>query len=146
MEQENTVCIFRESDLIIILYVDEIMALGKTDEMIDELIHARSEFLKIKDDGILTKFRGIKMISLGNVQVSMSRAPLGAKFFQLTAMENVTAVGTPVITSIDYRDRLQIRKPSPEDRHKYKSIAGTLMYLASNTRPDFCVTTRILCS
>lgn len=80
------------------------MAFEKANEKIDELIHSLSETLKMTDLDIVTKFLGIKMNSLRNLDVSVSQAPLANELLRQTAMQDTRAVETSVGASIAYRD------------------------------------------
>lgn len=68
------------SNLLIILYMSDIISFGKTKNKINELIHSLSETPKMKEFGMQTKFLGIKMNWLMNLQVSVSQKTLATTF------------------------------------------------------------------
>lgn len=121
--------------LILAVYVDDIILAGKNDEQISQVKEKLAQCFEVKDLGILHHFLGVK-ISYNKTTGSawMGQSGYTEKVLEKFNMNKAKPTKTPVNSS----SRLRRRNDGEEgvDKSLYQSVVGSLLYLATRTRPD----------
>lgn len=130
----------RHGDLIVTVYVDDILLHG-TQEKIDEMkIMLKNEF-KIKELGNVKRILSIN-ISREKDYIKLDQSDYIKQILQKNGMENCNATKLPMTAGT------QLKKHEGEVDEKlqreYQSIIGEFLYLSTNTRPDISYVTSYL--
>jgi ATP-binding cassette subfamily B (MDR/TAP) protein 1 len=132
---------FSDDDFIILLlYVDDMLIVGKNVSRIDRLKKQLGESFAMKDMGAAKKILGISITrDRKEKKLWLSQEHYIQKVLERFNMENAKAVSTPLAT----RFKLSVQQsPSNEaektymSRVPYASVVGSLMYAMVCTRPD----------
>jgi hypothetical protein len=129
-------CLFIGSNIIVIVYVDDLLIYSKTDAPIDDLI------AKLKSDGIWIRKEDSAAGFLG---VDMKENPDGSLTLTQTGLIDrvISALGLHASYS-SKKDTPAETSPLPKDSagepadptFNYPSIIGMLLYLSGHSRPD----------
>jgi hypothetical protein len=126
--------------IILLLYVDDMLIVGKNISNIDRLKKQLGESFAMKDMGAAKQILGIRIMrDRKERKLWMSQEHYIERVLQRFQMENSKAVNTPLAThfKLSYK-----QSPSSEDetfdmkRVPYASAVGSLMYAMVCTRPD----------
>ena len=124
-----------ESSLILGIYVDDIVICGKNLHRIEEIKKELSKKFKVKDLGELKYFLGVNVIqnrSKGSVwlgqQTYTDNVLRKFGFDSARSVSTPTNPGTKLMKATVERELV--------DQSFYQSAVGSLLYLATKTRPD----------
>jgi hypothetical protein len=118
--------------VILCLYVDDILIFGTSLELIKEVKDFLSQKFEMKDLGEADVILNIKLIKGENGGVTLSQTHYVEKMLSRFGYSNSKTAPTPYDASLVLRKNLRIMV----DQLRYSQIIGSLMYLASATRPD----------
>ena len=124
-----------EDTFYIGVYVDDIILAGKDKSRMEEVKRELSSKFDIKDLGLLSYFLGMSVVQkLEEKMTWMGQPAYVQKLLLNTGMSDCKPVKTPV----DPGQRLVKASEDEEalDQSLYQSVVGSLMYLATCTRPD----------
>ena len=136
--------LFKENDLgvcIIIIYVDDMLIIGKKEQIQDFASKIQKEF-SVKIQHNLTDYLGCEFHMnkertrgwLGQPSIIKS---LEQKFGDRAMKERLSLTpGTPRFTARRLENTED--KVNPEEHETYRSGVGTLLYLTKHSRPDIC--------
>ena len=127
-------CIFanKTKELIVGTYVDDLLILSTSLDMIDNFKKRLSEQLVITDKGEAEEFLGINIRKTTD-GLALSQKKKIEELICDHDLFDSTEFYSPMSTTID----LNVSEHSTEaEVCKYQSIVGSLMYIASSTRPD----------
>ena len=136
--------LFKENELgvcIIIMYVDDMLIIGKKEQMQDFASKIQKEF-SVKIQHNLTDYLGFEFHMneertrgwLGQPSIIKS---LEQKFGDRAMKERLSLTpGTPRFTARRLENSED--KVNPEEHETYRSGVGTLLYLTKHSRPDIC--------
>ena len=136
--------LFKENELgvcIIIMYVDDMLIIGKNEQIQDFASKIQKEF-SVKIQHNLTDYLGCEFHMnkestrgwLGQPSIIKS---LEQKFGDRAMKERLSLTpGTPRFTARRLENLED--KVNPEDHETYRSGVGTLLYLTKHSRPDIC--------
>ncbi|CAJ2671557.1 unnamed protein product [Trifolium pratense] len=126
--------------IILLLYVDDMLIVGKNISNIDRLKKQLGESFAMKDMGEAKQILGIRITrDRKEKKLWMSQEHYIKRVLQRFQMENSKAVSTPLATHFKLSSK---QSPSNEDetfdmkRVPYASAVGSLMYAMVCTRPD----------
>ena len=135
-------CVYYHHDdyfSIIVIYVDDLIMASNSSKKIKDIKKELSIF-KIKDLGPINQCLGINFQQDRNSNhITMNQARLIEDIIQKFKMKDCKPVSTPLNPSIKLTKNLS---PQSAEEHKnmsnipYRSLVGSLMYLATSTRPD----------
>jgi hypothetical protein len=125
---------------ILCLYVDDILIFDTSLELIKEVKDFLSQKFEIKDLGEANVILNIKRIKGENGGVTLSHTHYVKKMLSRFGYNNSKTAPTPYDASLVLRKNLRIMV----DQLRYSQIIGSLMYLASATRPDIAYAVRKL--
>jgi hypothetical protein len=118
--------------VILCLYVDDILIFGTSLELIKEVKDFLSQKFEMKDLGEADVILNIKLVKGENGGVTLSQTHYVEKMLSRFGYSNSKTAPTPYDASLVLRKNLRIMV----DQLRYSQIIGSLMYLASATRPD----------
>jgi hypothetical protein len=118
--------------VILCLYVDDILIFGTSLELIKEVKDFLYQKFEMKDLGEADVILNIKLIKGENGGVTLSQTHYVEKMLSRFGYNNSKTAPTPYDASLVMRKNLRIMV----DQLRYSQIIGSLMYLASATRPD----------
>ena len=134
IQSEHDPCILCRSDMIIIVYVDDMGVAAERNESIDHLIKfLRSKGLDLEREGSFQDYLGIRFTHLPNGSVHMTQSGLIKKIITATGMENCNPNKTPAAKTCLAKDT---NGDNMNPTFSYRSVVGMLIYLSGNTRPD----------
>ena len=122
---------YRDSYIILCLYVDDILIFGKDSSKISETKKFLNENFEMKDLGLANVILGIK-ISRTSEGITLSQPHYVEKVLNKYYSSECKPVNTP------YDSSLKLTKNGGDSvsQLKYSQVIGSLRYLADCTRPD----------
>jgi hypothetical protein len=119
--------------VILCLYVDDILIFGNNENMIKEVKDFLSNSFELKDLGVADVILNIKLHrEEGNGGISLVQDHYVEKVLSLFGYSECSPALTPYDPSVSLRKNRRIAR----DQLRYSQIIGSLMYLASATRPN----------
>ena len=126
-------CIFanKNNELIVGAYVDDLLIVSASIEMIANFKKRLSDQLQITDKGELQEFLGISIRKTKDT-MTLSQEKLIDDLLGQHDLLNCNGVKTPISTTVDLNES---EESSATEVCVFQSIIGSLMYIASSTRP-----------
>ena len=136
-ESDHSLFINYEHQVILLLYVDDIVLAAPTMDQIDWIrLQLYTEF-DMTDLGELTTFLGLEISRNREKRtLHLSQSRYIAKILDLHGMQNSNSAVTPADVHIRLEKSSQGFEATPKDRQRYQSAVGSLMYTMLGTRPD----------
>jgi hypothetical protein len=134
---------------VIVIYVDDILiATDPETEYAEKAVELLKTHYKLTDNGELTEILGIKVTQNAG-SISMCQPGLARNILKRFKMDDCKEADTPMDPARKLTKKLEeyTRKEQEElDTSKcdYRAVVGSLMYLATSTRPDLSTTVGIL--
>jgi hypothetical protein len=127
--------------VILCLYVDDILIFGNNENVIKEVKDFLSNNFEMKDLGVADVILNIKLHRKeGNGGISLLQNHYVEKVLSRFGYSECSPSPTPYDPSVSLRKNRRIAR----DQLRYSQIIGSLMYLASATRPDISYAVRKL--
>ena len=123
-------CLFKSKDLVVIIYVDDVLITGRTEELTVQLYEHLKKFYSLKKLEDINFLLGISMTRDHNGTVTMHQKSYVEKMLKKFNMENSKPSSIPIQNGIHYE------KGKEEFKAPYRELVGALMYLMLSTRPD----------
>ena len=114
------------------LYVDDILIFGSSLKVIEEVKEFLSNNFEMKYLGEADVILNIKFLREGDSGVTLLQSHYVEKVLSRFGYSDCTPAPTPYDPSVLLRKNRRIA----QDQLRYSQIIGSLMYLASATRPD----------
>jgi hypothetical protein len=118
--------------VILCLYVDDILIFGTNLKVIEEVKAFLSHCFEMKDLGVADVILNIKLLRDDNGGITLLQSHYVEKILSRFGYSDCNPSPTPYDPSVLLRKNRRIAK----DQLRYSQIIGSLMYLASATRPD----------
>ena len=118
--------------VILCLYVDDILIFGNNINVIKEVKDFLSSNFEMKDLGEADVILNIKLLREGNCGVTILQSHYVEKVLSRFGYSDCTHISTFYDPSVLLRKKCRIAR----DQLRCSQIIGSLMYLASATRPD----------
>src|SRR6266498_1641314 len=118
--------------VILCLYVDDILIFGMSLNLIKEVKDFLSENFEMKDLGVADVILNIKLLRGDDGGVTLVQSHYVEKVLSRFGFSDYKSAPTPYDPSVLIRKNHSIAR----DQLRYSQIIGSLMYLASATRPD----------
>ena len=118
--------------VILCLYVDDILILGTSLNVIKEVKDFLSQSFEMKDLGEADVILNIKLVKESNGGMTLSQTHYVEKVLSRFGYSTYKPASTPYDASVIIKKN----KEDTKDQLRYSQIIGSLMYLASATRPD----------
>ena len=119
-------------DLIIVMYVDDLLIAGNKLNSIEKLKQDLSKRFEMSDCGILKFFLGMK-IELLNDEISITQNSSIEKLLNKFGMVECNPVKSPMEKGLQLNNNQNSTCDQP-----YRELLGSLMYLMLCSRPDIC--------
>ena len=131
------------SYIILAVYVDDILALAKSQREIQFVFDALSQKFKLRNLGPVKKFLGLDIYRpTPTGPVYLSQSTYARKMLHKFNMARCNPVKTPCETSVHLHKRTPDEEPA--DGELYRQMIGSLMFLAQYARPDIAFTVSTL--
>ena len=136
-------CLWYGKDIILVQYVDDCGIGAPSQEIIDKFVKGlRSKGLALTQEGSFSEFLGIKFDKKPDGTFELTQKGLIQKILKAANMtdcnpNSLPAAMTPLETDED-------GEPMQESWN-YRAIAGMLLYLSTNTRPDISFAVSQIC-
>lgn len=135
-------CVYVSDDyaLYIVLYVDDILIVGKSSSEIEEVKSELSSRFKMKDLGEVKNFLGLEIKrNIKSKQMKISQKAYVEKVLTRFGMDNCKSIATPMGS-----DEKWMKNDDPPTEQPFKALLGCLQYLALMSRPDISAAVSIL--
>ena len=127
-------CLLIRTNMLVIVYVDDMGVAAEREELIDELISfLHSKGLDLQREGAFQDYLGISFSTLPDGSTHMTQSGLIKKIIQATGMNQCNPNKTPALKTPLGKDK---DGEPMQDSFNYRSIVGMMLYLSGNTRPD----------
>lgn len=133
---EQDPCLFVKSNVFLLLYVDDALVVGKTQADIEAVAALLKSKMTIHDEGSVTRFLGINVSREGD-KFHLDQSDYITKLSKLFHLEYTKPTKSPLPSGLSSDHTECIDKPS-------RSLIGSLMYIAVNTRPDIAAAVNLL--
>ena len=126
--------IFYNSNLIVAIYVDDLIITGPTNESIQTFKMKLHEEFEMTDLGEAHWVLGLEVNHKSDGSLHLNQAAYATKILHKFQMENCNAIATP----LDHNVKLVKDSGNDETLYckEYQQLIGSLMYLMLGTRPD----------
>ena len=130
-------CVFLRGDCIILVYVDDMIALSRNKKVLEQLVDnlKRKDYI-LTDEGPITKYLGVDVNKQADGSFELTQPFLIQRIIDLLGLERDSkhnSKPTPVTKPLLHKDA------DGESRHNswsYRKAIGMLTYLQGTTRPD----------
>jgi hypothetical protein len=131
-------CVFIKSNMVILVYVDDCILIGKDSDIIAGFIKSLAEGpenFEFTEEGAIDRYLGVDVQRLPNNEFVLRQPFLIQRILQTMGIEpsETNARFNPVIGPLLSRD---IDGPDRKFDWHYRSVIGMLGYLQNSTRPD----------
>ena len=136
-------CVFYGKDLLVVIYVDDILITGKHQQDITKVKEVLSNNFTMKDLGFPKVFLGISLARLSRTAIKISSKDFITKIEKEKSLTKLTKIFSPMVKGYDPWDT---KSPALEEKEVslYKSLIGTLLYAANTTRIDISYPVNLL--
>lgn len=135
---KQDVCLYIGENIWLILFVDDIILLGKS-ENIQKTVKKLEEEFKAKDLGSIKNFLGIE-IEKKEKTLKLSQQKFIEKVLEKFNMKECKTASTPM----EYNFQGSNKSEKVITNIPYRELIGCLTYLCMVTRPDICYATSLL--
>lgn len=118
----------------ILLYVDDLLVVGENESSTIEIKKQLDNYFEVRDLGEATYYLGIKIERNQKGDISLSQETKVKQMIQLHGLTDAKPAKTPMETGFLSGDTTDSRLLSSS--HQYKQVIGSLLYLATVSRPD----------
>ncbi|GBN80378.1 Retrovirus-related Pol polyprotein from transposon TNT 1-94 [Araneus ventricosus] len=145
LESTNCVYVYRDN-VVLLLYVDDIVLFAKTDTLIKDVIKCLSTHFDLKVLGKARKLLGVEFEEMGN-ELFIHQSEYIHKVCEKYQCFNYPVTSLPIAVGIVLS---KTQCPSTEveisemSKFPYRNHLGCLSFIAGRTRPDICYAINIL--
>jgi hypothetical protein len=122
------------------VYVDDIVIMAPTRDMIATIKDGLSARFKMHDLGPLTFILGFHILRDRTQRtLTMHQSQYATSILKRFSMENSKPVGTPMECNLKLSESMCPQNDAEREfmkQHSYRSVVGSIMYLMISTRPD----------
>ncbi len=132
-------CVFYKEDLILMIYVDDVICFSPKAELIDEFVASMQrpepQQYVLEDLGDVTSYLGLNVTHDKAGTITLTQPHLIDKIIKSAGFERraINPVATPACEVL--KKYPKSKSVSAKEFH-YRSVIGQLNYLAATTRPD----------
>ena len=135
-------CLFYANDAVLVMYVDDILIAGKNTQVLNNIKASLKKEFVMKDLGHPDVFLGIT-IKQTDKGVKISLADFIEKLAQDHNIQKEKVLNTPLVKGFDPSDT-STKLLNEEEHLKYRSIIGSLLFVANTVRMDISFPTSLL--
>jgi hypothetical protein len=133
---ESDNCVFYRGDCVVCVYVDDFLVAGASDREITDVKEALEVEFKMNDLGTPRSFLGIQFDYHDDGSISLHQQRYTQKVLSDFYMEDCQPKSTPMNPKASLDRSGSEEDLDEEDKVRYGSAIGALMYLMIGTRPD----------
>ena len=130
-------CVFLRNDCIILLYVDDMIALSRNENVLSKLVvNLQNKNYILTDEGSLSKYLGVDVKYKDNGHIELIQPFLIQRIIDLLGLEGDSTHNTkptPATKPLLHKDLLGEPR---RNTWNYRQAVGMLTYLQATTRPD----------
>lgn len=131
---ENDHSVWTKKDVVVAIYVDDILVFGASEEVISETKSNLAKKFKMVDSGPVDFFLGLQVVRSIH-GFGLTQTHYIDRLLKEFGMEDAAPVVTPLVSLLRKRNK-DDERDRPADIKKYQRAIGSLMYLMLATRPD----------
>jgi len=135
-------CIYFGADLILFVYVDDMIIAGASDEIVENLSNKFKKRFKMKDLGTPRRIIGLDLVETSQ-GILLSGVSMIEELLRTYEMSGSRHVSTPMDHNQSFLPNAE-SKADEELQTKYASIMGSLLYIANSFRPDLSYAVSVL--
>lgn len=137
-------CVFLRPDLglYVALWVDDILLFGVKHDPINAFKAQLAQTFAMTDDGECSYYLGMH-VNQGPGFTHIHQQKYAEQKLAAYGLENIAPVKTPGDPSVKLSRETE-STADPDFKAKYQSMVGSLMYLATVSRPDLCFSTNLV--
>lgn len=135
--------VFVGTSATVLYCVDDLILFAADEDSLDILYDKLGKHFRVQDLGKAIRFLELDLTWNDNDSVLLRQGKLENKFLQDTAMEQSKSVRSPISENM-VADGAQSNPLNAEGHGMYRSIVGSLMYIAKRTRPFRSMVTSVL--
>uniref|UniRef100_A0A5S6QRU0 Reverse transcriptase Ty1/copia-type domain-containing protein n=1 Tax=Trichuris muris TaxID=70415 RepID=A0A5S6QRU0_TRIMR len=126
----------------VLLYVDDILVVGATSEMTKKVGRQLDKFFRTKDLGDVTNYLGIQIEREGDGSFLLHQQRKIDLMLEQHGMLDCKPAATPMeVGSLSMNEE----SAAMEDNAQYRQVVGSLLYIATVSRPDITMAVGLLC-
>jgi hypothetical protein len=128
-------CLFLSKDIVVILYVDDLLVYGRSDEAINKFVDGmQRQEVKLRREGTAEGFLGVDISRNGN-KTTLLQSGLTKRIVEALGLSSKfsTACATPAECAALPRDK---EGEVAVGTFNYAAVVGMLLYLTGHSRPD----------
>ncbi len=139
---EHDKCVFSHGTTIFIVYTDDTIRLGPDKKRIEKIYKKLQATFKIKDQGDLSDYLGIKIIRNSDGTMEWSQPTLPNSILKDLGLVDVKIKNQPITRTTPSLTTVILTSQDDEPDHdetktfNYRQVIGKLLYLEKSTRPD----------
>ena len=133
-------CIFMKGATWILLYVDDILIISPSLADVQSVKKQLASKLDVVDMGPLSTFLGVTFVRCKH-EAFLSQEQYISSVLSRFGMSNCKPVSTPMCTSSSHSN---LDTPHADSK-RYQEMMGSLLFLATRTRPDISAAVSLLC-
>ena len=137
-------CVFHRKNCVICVYVDDFLVAASNDSEVNAVKQALDSEFKMNDLGTPRSFLGIEFEFHPEGSVSIHQRQYVRKILTDFCMESSQPKQTPMNAKISLNQSDSETDLDEDDKSRYGSAIGALMYLMIGTRPDIAFALSIL--
>jgi hypothetical protein len=139
VKSEIDQCVFLRDDCILLVYVDDVIAISNDVAVMDKLVKNLQKNYTLEDEGSLTKYLGVDMKINNDGTMELKQPFLIERILKLICSEGENFESktnirpTPAVKPLLHKDA---DGPERKCKWNYRQAIGMLTYLQNTTRPD----------
>ena len=133
LKADTSVFIRKDAEMILLVYVDDMVLLAKNKEEMREFRELLMEGFKMMDMGPIHYFLGMEFKRQESGELKVNQERYVETLLDRFGQRNSRVVSTPADANVVLQKN---DGSSSVDAKEYQALTGSLLYLALNTRPD----------
>ena len=140
VKSEIDQCVFLQNDCIVLLYVDDMIALARNEEVLEKLVNnLKNRNYILTDEGSLTKYLGVDVREKQNGYFELVQPFLIQRIIDLLGIEGESFHNTKLAPAVNPLPHKDLQGEKKKNMWNYRQAVGLLTYLQGTTRPDIAM-------
>lgn len=129
-------CVYFCEDLIIGVYVDDILILAKTERKIEDFKQKLRSAFEVKDLGEASHILSMRIRRNEDGSLILDQTKYAEELVETFGMKDARGASSPLDPGMKYKKARDDDEAANALSHLYRQAIGGLLYLAGGTRPD----------
>ncbi|XP_044014018.1 uncharacterized mitochondrial protein AtMg00810-like [Aphidius gifuensis] len=121
--------------MLLVVYVDDILFSSSDEKWTQEFKVKLNKYFQIKDLGKANYCLGLE-IKQNSEEITIGQTEYINDVLERFNMDKCKPVKTPIEKNLQFDHHKGVNEQKLHEGHKYQELIGSLMYLATSTRPD----------